>query len=247
MTDVREHLAAEFKAGKLTAEHFLERVRALPPPWQSAKWKERKATVIGDCCATCGANGAETILVIQHRWHPAPFPVLCERVKPALRLRYAAKHPLVEPTLPAFKPDEVPFGAEERECCPKCQSPAIIFLKNDSVWKCNGKKGKGSYGRPVQCGHRFEAPLRRLWSRYSHAEQIQQAHYKHHAPLREAVFEWERAFVQSYRREIMHAATLLSIEEHERYVALLPEDTVTLCKPCAFKEDARAGKIAGRF
>lgn len=243
----REQLAAAFKAGQLSLDDYWMRIKALPAPWHSARWDARKAAMIGDSCAGCGARGDGVILVLQHRWHPAPYSVHCERVKPALRESYAKQHPLIRPKLRTFKESSVVFKAEERDLCPKCGSPVVVFLKTESTWKCNGKKSRGSYRGSIQCGHRFDKPIRGLWSRYTREEQIQKARHDHDAPLHQAYFDWERRFVAACRDEIMRAGTLLNIEEHERYMAMNPEDIATLCKSCAFKEDARAGKIAGRF
>lgn len=48
---------------------------------------------------------------------------------------------------------------------------------------------------------------------------------------------WRQAFMTQYRDRILLEAALLSIQDHERYVALREEDVVTRCKRCAFLED----------
>ena len=243
----RYQLVEEFRSGRMTADKYWERLKKLPAPWQTSEWQVRRAHVLASCCATCGAAGDGTVLVLQHTWHPSSFLNLCERVKPALRARYQIENPFVAPDIPRFDPSLVPFETEERKCCPKCGSPVVVFLKKDLIWKCNGKCGKTRYGYPIQCGHRFAEPVCKQWSRWTHAEQIELARGRHNAPKAAAEFAWERSFFERFRSEIMNQATMLSIDEHERYMEMRTEDTKTLCKCCAFKEDAKAGKIEGRF
>ncbi|MCM2287425.1 MAG: hypothetical protein NDI67_00250 [Sulfuritalea sp.] len=119
----------------------------------------------------------------------------------------------------------------ERDSCPVCGSVAVRCNKDGTHWNCNGKK---NYRK---CGHEFTTPVKRLWSKWTHEEEIARARYAHESAPSRHRDKWEYEFSQKFRDRICFEATLLSIEMSDRYVAMLPDDVKTLCKKCAARED----------
>lgn len=77
---------------------------------------------------------------------------------------------------------------------------------------------------------------------------------RHHERLiPQAQSVWESSFQRAFADRICHEATRLSFAEHDRYMEMREGDIVTLCKTCAFREDAvyfdfpgQIGKEIGR-
>lgn len=216
-------------SGQITWESACTKLKSVPRQWTTKEWKERRKEILGDCCETCESTED---LQIQHKWHPPVFSDLCEMVKPGLWEEYEITHPYIPPVLPPFDPASVPPPTMiERDSCPVCGSVAVRCNKDGTHWNCNGKK---NYRK---CGHEFTTPVKRLWSKWTHEEEIARARYAHESAPSRHRDKWEYEFSQKFRDRICFEATLLSIEMSDRYVAMLPDDVKTLCKKCAARED----------
>lgn len=242
----RDAIRKQFEAGQITWQQTLELLKKAPKPWHTAQWKKRRAEVLGEYCQECG--GQKPPMVIQHRWHPALFSDLCEAVKPMLREEYAVHNPFIAPAIQPFDPASVASpGLEERDCCPTCQSVAVKYRKRSNDWVCAGKSGRKI------CGSVFPQPQKRLWSKWTHEELIEMARRHHNRLIQKAQMDWEKCFLEAFSDRICHDATLLSFKQHDRYMEMRDSDVITLCKSCAFKEDAvyvdypgQLGKEIGR-
>lgn len=217
-------------SGQITWESACIKLKSAARLWTTEAWKVRRNEILGDCCETCESTEH---LQIQHVWHPPAFRDLCEMVKPALWVEYEKVHPYIPLALPAFDPASVPPPKTiERNSCPKCGSIAVRCNRDGTHWKCNGKTNH------QKCGHEFTTPVRRLWSKWTHEEEIARARYAHESAPGKHRRQWEYEFSQKFGDRICFHATLLSIEMSDRYVAMLPEDVKTLCKKCAAREDS---------
>lgn len=214
-------------SGQITWESACTKLKAAPRQWTTKEWKERRNEILGDCCESTED------LRIQHMWHPPVFRDLCEMVKPTLWEEYEKAHPYVPLVLPAFDPASVPSPTMiERDSCPVCGSVSVRCNKAGTHWTCNGQM---NYRK---CGHVFTTPVKRLWSKRTHEEEIARARYAHESAPFKHRREWEYEFSQKFGDRICFEATLLSIAMSDRYVAMLPEDVKTLCKKCAAREDS---------
>jgi hypothetical protein len=233
----REEIRAQFESGQITWSDALDLLKKAQPPWRTKKWDLRRQEVIGDACGVCGNQ--DPPLVLQHKWHPAPFSNLCERVKPALRDEYEKTHPFIPPVIRPFDPSTVPPpDMVERDSCPKCASIAVKYRSTLQNWICNGKQ------RYRTCGHIFLEPVKRMWSRKTHEELIESARHAHERQAEYAELEWERGFITAYYERICHEATRLSFIEHDRYMEMRAEDVMTCCKRCAFIQDIAYAKYS---
>lgn len=227
----RADIRAKFEAGEISWEEVFRQIALAPKPWESAEWKRRRAEVLKDKCETCGTSAPP--LYVQHHWHPSTFAELCDVAKEILRDEFKRSHPYDPPVLSPFDPSLAPPQERtERDCCPRCDSVNIRFYKTFAKWHCNARR----------CGAYFESPGRRMYQRFDEDEWVERSRYRHARPLREHDKQWQRNFVQSCHEQICSVATELSFLEHDRYVEMRPEDVRTLCKKCAFREDADYSK-----
>ena len=216
-------------SGQITWESACTMLKSAPKQWTTKEWKERRSQVLGDHCETCESTED---LRIQHTWHPPVFSDLCEMVKPVLWKEYEKTYPYIPLVLPTFDPASIPPPEMiERDSCPVCGSVAVRCNKAGTHWTCNGKKNH------QKCGHEFTTPVKRLWSRWTHEEEIASARNAHAGAPSKHRSQWEYEFSRKFGDRICYEATLLSIEMSDRYVAMLPEDVKTLCKKCAARED----------
>lgn len=184
-------------------------------PWTSAAWKKMREEKIGTACVQCGTT--EGPLVLQHTWHPRPLKVLWQEAQRSLRDAYYQDHPIV-------RTEQKPV---DRQACPRCQSTSIRQVKQSGRWQCNGKK------RGRVCGHEFDAPI--LVKGFS----PQQKHTRgdEWRQLQQEQYEGWLALCAQHEDELGLQVVVMSIDEHLRYMS--GEDTVTMCKRCAFIADKR--------
>ncbi len=220
----RAEIRAKFEAGEITWEQVFVLLERAPKPWESPEWKARRDKLLKEKCEGCGST--EPPLYAQHHWHPMRFSELCEVAKDMLGDEYKAQHPREPPTLPPFDASKVaPQERTERDCCPQCNSVNVRLLKRSPKWRCN------------LCGTHFEKPNQRMYQRWDDDKWIEMARYNHLRPISDYDRKWENEFIEAFRERICTLATKLSFIEHDRYMAMLPEDVTTRCKRCAFKED----------
>jgi hypothetical protein len=185
-------------------------------PWQTVAWKRRRDTLIGEACEQC--SSASQPLVLQHMHQPRKFGDIAYAIRGEIMQRIMFEHPLTPHS-------EAELA--ERQACPACKSVNITWQNTLSRWKCNHQR----------CGQVFEQPItvRALTAeiRRARKERGREAYQREIQPL-----------LDGCKGEIMHRATLLSLEEHIRYLRC--EDTVTFCKKCAFLWDKKGLRLCRR-
>jgi len=214
----------------ITWSEASNRLQLLPPIWQSQVWAERRTAVLKAHCERCGHS--DDILVIQHPFHPPSINDL-------MKIIASDKGYFLQDVVDSLKSG--PFAPlydgvlkSNRECCPFCMSLTIKFLQNEQLWKCHGVVGKGRAGRQVICGHKFVNPGYR--AEYTPANKREIARLNREV-YTQAKSEWWYNVCEKYGKQ----AVLESLEWSRWYLSL--EGTRTLCKKCAFKEDAGRGLI----
>ncbi|MHB9131513.1 MAG: hypothetical protein ACYDBB_10545 [Armatimonadota bacterium] len=187
-------------------------------PWDMREWQALRDLHLQERCAQCASDTPP--LVIQHTLQPRDLRTICRDVRGMLLDQYIQSHPI--------ELDNGDLAPVDRNCCPKCNSTAIIFSKTKQVWVCKGKKG--GWRSPRVCGHEFTQPG------ITKARTPVQKHERSRRWHEGRDQRWQ-AFMDAHSDEIMTKAILVSIREHIRYMAFV--DTTTLCKKCAFLADMR--------
>lgn len=227
--DYIETIWADLLADRITWEQVLTKIHG-SKPWQKADWKKRREQLIGESCGVCESRNPP--LVLQHIWHPAPFNECCDgaREKILKQIKYLKRHPYPEEPTPLTLETAPVQPSEARASCPKCGG---INVKNRlrSNWICNSQHQKR------YCGHTFDEPVIIEYRKYDEEGWVSHLNSKQRWETHQQRLAWTEKFNKKYRDAVLKEAALIALAQHERYVSLRPEDVVTRCKKCAFKED----------
>lgn len=238
-----DDLRRRLEADEITWEAVLNHLHG-SKPWTKADWKARRATLIQEACGACDA--VDGPLVLQHIWHPAPFSECCAQIQAELLPAYTKQHPLPPEPGPFDPASAPPQPVQHRGSCPKCGSINIRQLKN-GPWSCKFKASQRG-----ACKHLFDTPTMIEYRKFDEPGWLSHLESQHRWKGTQALRAWREAFLLEHGDVIRKRAALISLEEHRRYVSLQPQDVVTRCKRCAFKEDLdfrssyRAGVFAER-
>ena len=218
-------IESRLQSGVIDADQALAELTAGPKPWTTGWWKEKRLETIGPQCATCGTS--DPPLVLQHTWHPMPFREAVRKVGPPNWEWWKERHPIPKPDAPAAPPPIY------RPVCPRCGSTRLYLAKKRNRWVCQA----GAFGAPHfrHPDFEFAEPKMELRPDKKAIRRIKQdttLHYQQQSASR-----WQ-AWLQSPEGiENRRLAVLLGIEESKRYLSF--DDTKTLCRPCASREDYR--------
>lgn len=193
-----------------------------PKPWHTAWWKAQRAERIGSECTTCGST--EPPMVLQHTWQPISWRDALRQVGPPHWEWWKEQHPL--PQLDG--PDR---SLIERPVCPKCRSIRVRPRVRTKDWTCQA----GQCGAPQERHDEwsFSEPLYEMRPDTKAISRQKRAISAEYRALGQA--RWE-AWLQSPESAANRLNALrLCIAESKRYLSL--EDTKTLCKRCAGRED----------
>lgn len=212
-----EYLALKEKViyNEITVDEAWKRLQhTIKTAWTEKEWKQKRKSVIGSFCDTCGSKDN---LVIQHRWHPhamsyrhimSTFP----EVKKAEKKKVSAK--------------EVEEITVIRECCPKCKSINIRKrMTLLTVFYCN--YCHTDFMEPSHTSL-YIIPGTKFRTKDIH-EAIEVLNNKKMRMLYEDVFK-------KNENKIRTIQLLEFIEQCLAYISL-EVGTKTLCKKCAYKED----------
>ena len=215
-----EAIEAKLKARLITGSEASQAIfvarRKLGPPWHWKSWRAARKEVLGPACETCGA-GEEAILYVQHTIR---LPSI-NRHKERARLATVEKGiELVDYLVLRGKMDAIRDSVEanERDCCPKCESLSIQYRKRAGTWICNSKS-TGKY-----CANVFAVPFKKVALT---ADQKNFMRVQKHRTWRSTILNRDDDW--------MRDAILAWISEMRVYLSL--KHIKTLCKRCAFLED----------
>lgn len=217
-------IEARLNAAAVDVQQALAELFAGPKPWTTPWWKEQRLSRLGSSCATCGTP--KPPMVLQHTWQPITWKEAVASVGPPNWEWWKQVHPL--PKLVAAEPPPI-----ERPVCPVCGSTRVRFRTTRNNWDCEA----GLRGTPKQIheGATFPQPKIALCPDKDlkrSVKEVVSAKYQKNSDAR-----WQ-AWLQSPEcKENHRLAILLSIADSKRYLSF--EDTKTICKSCAAKEDYR--------
>ena len=193
-----------------------------PKPWTTTWWKVERARLIGSECSTC--RSTEPPMVLQHTWQPIGWKDALRQVGPPNWDWWKECHPL--PSLDWNKEILI-----KRPVCPVCGSIRVRPRVRTRDWTCHA--GQCGTQEERHDNWAFPEPL------YEMRPDLK-AIANHKRTLRA---EWESLVQQSWEEWLKSPesainrrnAIKLCISESKRYLSF--EDTKTLCKRCAGRED----------
>lgn len=206
----------------------LKEATAKKKPWHYKEWKQERDLLIKDSCIQCGHGNDQ--MVLQHLWHPRKIDVIFEQLaKTKLEANAVLKEQYIEELFKnSDQLNNLPIG--ERECCPKCESTSVKFIKTRKEWTCISTKSR--CGRVVwRCGHSFKTPL--MKQEYTPNEKKERSRVKSELKHKAHIKFNETPIREAYGKQ----AVLESIKDTERYLSL--KDTTTFCKKCAYLMDVK--------
>lgn len=219
----RSELYYQVVENKMDWQTALEKLTTLPKPWNTKEWKEKRKALIKNECHNCSASNGP--MVLQHIDQPPTFHHI---VKALAEYDGVDLFSLRQKTLGLRDKLVSEIQPEQRNCCPKCGSVNLQFIKSRNVWKCIGKTKRR------HCYHEFASP---------HMTDALTPESKN--KIAKIKSDWWRSALGTYKdiNEIYgKTALLIGFEYSGRYFSL--ENTKTLCKKCAFIEDKESGAIS---
>lgn len=191
-------------------------------PWHTAWWKEQRAARIGSECVTCGSTTPP--LVLQHTWQPAKWKEALDRVEPPNWEWWKERHPL--PPIPTHECPVI-----NRRVCPHCGSIRVSQRKKRGGWACDA----GQSGAPHELHADYYSPEPKIESRPDRKKNAQMKRDTWAAHQILITNRWQAWRESAECAEHQLRALRLSIEDSKRYLSF--QDTKTLCRPCAARED----------
>lgn len=217
-------IESRLNTGAIDVEQALAEMFAGPKPWHTPWWKKQRLARLELKCATCGTP--DPPLVLQHTWHPMTWKDAVRTVGPPNWESWKQMHPL--PKLIAAEPPPI-----ERPTCPVCGSTTVRFRKTRNEWDCEA--GLRGTIKQRHEGATFPQPKIALCPDKDlkrRVKEVVSAKYQKNSDAR-----WQAWLQSAECKENHRLAILVSITEKKRYLSF--DDTKTLCKSCAAKEDYR--------
>lgn len=180
-------------------------------PWTEKEWKSNRDNRIGESCNYC--NNHEN-LVLQHTLQPRKINAIKYEL---VGERFEEFQLFVKKNKENFELN-ISKDVAKVPVCPKCGSSQIhlrIRGVNKGTYVCNKSKNY------VKCKHEFSTP------NYGHAELDIKNAKKNRVKLLHDKF--------CKVKGLLRKAVEISLEEIITYLNL--DNTITLCRKCAFKED----------
>ncbi|WP_201617445.1 hypothetical protein [Psychrobacter urativorans] len=231
--EVRQQLLADEISWREALECLQEATKK-KKPWQYKEWRQERAILIKDSCLQCGISAESVPMVLQHLWQPRKLAIIFDQLTTA---KIAANADLRNQYIDSLKKNSKKLNnivIGDRECCPKCESTSIKFLKGSQAWKCSGTKSCKTitgYNRKVTCGNLFKEPAVR--------KELTPEQKREISKIKQDI--WSKACVKFDEKSIREShgkqAILESIQDSERYYSL--KDTTTFCKKCAYLMDIK--------
>lgn len=215
-------IEARLNAGTISIDQACKEVFTGPKHWHTSWWKAQRSARMASTCATCGAS--EPPLVLQHTWQPIKWREALQQAGPPDWYWWKERHPLPDLNQP-FEP------LVNTPVCPHCGSHRVRTRVRTKDWVCQ----VGQSGEPNERHTDFAfsepnyelRPDKKAISR--HKESVR---YKYDELSRA---RWEAWLASPEGIENRRLALLLYINDSKRYLSL--NDTKTLCKSCAARED----------
>ena len=207
-----------------------ELIKKLPKAWQTKEWKLKKKEIQKEHCEQCGDT--DSILVIQHLYHPPEFREVRNAIFNELYREYQTQNPEVfhipvpsKEELAIFEKEYV----EERMVCPNCKKQSFSTRKGVlPKYRCNNYHCHLEFDNPdtinyIPARHlRLEENISLLDVYYSIQEINKYPKVKQN-------------FYHSVKESIGKKALLYCIKLSKKYRDFI--DTKTFCKPCATNMD----------
>lgn len=191
-------------------------------PWTTRWWKARRRQKIASACSTCGRS--DPPLVLQHTWQPVKWKDALQRAGPPNWASWKEQHPL-----PNLKEPFEPLT--NQPVCPQCGSYKVYPRMRTNDWICQ----VGRSGKPHEQHADFAFPEPKVERR---PDRVAIRRHKKIVSLKYqelSTERWEAWLRSSEGAENRLLALRLYIDDSKRYLSL--EDTKTLCRPCAARED----------
>lgn len=177
--------------------------------WKTPYWKERRDLLIGDHCVKCGATSEETIMVLQHLWHPPSI----HDIRGKFYQEYKEVTPFKKEITQEINESIRSLPRETRDACPECNSKNVRFRKRDELFVCNRCKIEFKEPKQVDDYRKQDDRKNKLWQDVG---KKRWAEFKNND-------EWQRRVLLEW------------IPYSYRYLSL--HDTNTFCRKCAAKWD----------
>jgi hypothetical protein len=176
-------------------------------PWASKEWKQKRDARLAKSCRQCGSTTPP--LILQHTAKRVLFNKLFVDTR---HLHWERWQSWKEEHPIEVDVSSLPLDGR---ACPKCGSGTIRYFVKEGTWKCLCKTGG------VFCHHIFTTPTLVVFYETTHKL--------------EKVAKQQRQddFDEAY--QVGKQTIIRAIDQDIRYLSM--EDTVTLCKRCAFVAD----------
>jgi len=215
-------IETRLESGALSVDEACSELFTGPKPWHTAWWKAERARLIRRECSTCGSETPP--LVLQHTWQPISWKEALRKGGPPNWDWWKEQHPL--PAMDWSKEILI-----ERPVCPVCGSIRVRPRVRTKDWTCQA----GQCGAPHERHENWAFPEPHYESRPD-----LKAIASHKRGLRDeyqrlAQERWQQ-WLQSPESNLNRLnAIRLCVSESKRYLSF--QDTKTLCKSCAGRED----------
>lgn len=210
--------------GDIEPQEAFAQVMLFPKPHATKEWKARRKTALGDCCANCGTEKGP--LVIQHIHQPPTIARIRNAFALDAREIYERNKPSMQERIASVVPTDRPV-------CPRCGSTVIKYRVKKGIWECCSRaRGAGGI-QHRRCFSEFSEPDFALALTPAAKHKIAEI-------KREC---WDKAVAESREMPASLARLVYLIAALFSDVYFSMQDTKTLCKRCAFKEDLDAGHI----
>lgn len=201
-------LQNDFNSGKENWSVVYEKLSNLKgKAWTTKSWKIKRETLIKKSCESCGS--IDNGIVLQHIKQPRKPETVLKQYKKNYRedFEFWLKNNPITIDISTY-PTDTPS-------CPKCNSQTIRYRKTMNRWICV------STIKGIKCGYEFNEPIYKISD--------------------SKIFLLEKAALKEKFNEFLVANELYKNLIDECFSDLLSylnmEDTITLCKKCAFLED----------
>lgn len=220
-----ELIFTEYLAGHHTVKEANKLLSALPKPWHSKEWKEKRALLLKSNCEDCGSSEN---LVLQHTWQPPKW----RNLRAANNTSYMQSALFLKDALAYYEKNQTGFKewlAQKKEAnkCPKCLRKTQVF-KSGKIYCAKCKKHYKDY--ELKCSYRIQSGSFITNISKNYPENYTEEDLK----LFISIFYAETNYSE-IKDYLDHLTFKESYLNHLRYMSMM--DTKTSCKICAAKED----------